>query len=131
MKNRVLIPAAIALMVISADARAADDDGAEATIRLMGPAEAELPDAVTKTIELPDHLRLTEEDQATTVEKSRNGLKKADERHDRREKGLSRADLAREHGEEMSEKAKEVRENKGRSGDRPDPPDRPDLPDQP
>ena len=65
------------------------------------------------------------------VEKSRNGLKKADERHDRREKGLSGADLAREHGEEMSEQAKDVRENKGRSEDRPDPPDRPDLPDQP
>ena len=131
MKNKVLIPAAIALMVVSADARAADDDGAEATIRLMGTAEAELPDAVTKKIELPDHLRLPEEDQVSAVEKAKKGHDKANERLDRREKGLSKADLAREHGEEMSEKAKEVRENKGRSEDRPDPPERPNLPDQP
>ena len=131
MKNKVLIPAAIALMVVSADARAADDDGAEATIRLMGTAEAELPDAVTKKIELPDHLRLPEEDQVSAVEKAKKGHDNANERLDRREKGLSKADLAREHGEEMSEKAKEVRENKGRSEDRPDPPERPNLPDQP
>ena len=131
MKNKVLIPAAIALMAVSADARAADDDGAEATIRLMGTAEAELPDAVTKRISLPPRLLVEGEDQVSAVEKAKKGHDKANERLDRREKGLSQADLAREHGEEMSEKAKEVRENKGRSGDRPDPPDRPDLPDQP
>ena len=131
MKNKVLIPAAIALMVVSADARAADDDGAEATIRLMGTAEAELPDAVTKRISLPPHLLVESEDQVSTVEKAKKGHDNANERLDRREKGLSQADLAREHGEEMSEKAKEVRENKGRSEDRPDPPERPDLPDQP
>ena len=131
MKSKDLIPAAVVLMGFSAGAWAADDDGAEATIRLMGAAEAELPDAVTKTIELPDHLRLPEADQVNAVEKSRNALDKADERHDRRDKGLSRADVAREHGAEMSENAKEVRENQGRSEDRPDPPDRPDVPDRP
>ena len=131
MKNKVLIPAAIALMAVSADARAADDDGAEATIRLMGAAEAELPDAVTKRISLPPHLLVESEDQVSAVEKAKKGHDTANERLDKSDKGLSQADLAREHGEEMSEKAKEVRENKGRSEDRPDPPDRPDLPDQP
>ena len=128
MKNNVFIPAALVLMGVSAGAWAADDGGAEATIRLMGTAEAELPDAVTKTIELPDHLRLPEQDQVKAVEKSRDGLKKADERHDRREKGLSQADKAREHGAEMSENAKDARENRGRSEDRPAPPDDPGPP---
>ena len=43
MKTKILIPALIALMGVSAGAWADDDDdGAEATIRLMDVAEAEL-----------------------------------------------------------------------------------------
>ena len=130
MKSKLLIPAAIVLMGVSPGAWAADD-GAEATIRLMGTAEAELPDAVTKTITLPAHLMVEGDDQVAAVEKARNGHDKAKERLDKREKGLSQADAAREQGAEMSEKAKENRENRGRSEDRPDPPGRPDDPGRP
>ena len=128
MKSRILIPAAVALMGVSAGAWAADDDGAEATIRLMDTAEAELPDAVTKTISLPEHLRLQSTDQAATVDKAK-GHDKANERleNEKRNEGLAKAENAREHGAEMSEKAKEVRENQGRS----DPPGRPEDPGRP
>jgi hypothetical protein len=133
MKSIFLIPAAVALMGVSAGAWAADDDGAEATIRLMDTAEAELPDAVTKTISLPEHLRLQSTDQAATVDKAK-GHDKANERLDneKRNSGLAKANAARENGAEMSEKAKEARENQGRAKeDRPDPPNRPDNPNRP
>ena len=131
MKSRILIPAAVALMGVSAGAWAADDDGAEATIRLMGTAEAELPDAVTKQISLPDHLRLESTDQTATVDKAK-GHDKANERHEKRNAGLAKADTVREHEAELSDKAKEARENQGRAKeDRPDRPDRPDNPSRP
>ena len=131
MKSRLLIPAAVVLMGVSAGAWA-DDDGAEATIRLMGTAEAELPDAVTKTISLPDHLLLDSKDQVDTVGKAK-GHEKANERleNEKRKEGLAKAESARERGAEMSEKAKEARENQGRSEDRPDSPGRPDDPGRP
>ena len=125
MKIRVSI-AAMILMAVSTGAWAAGDDDAEATIRLMGTAEAELPDAVTKTITLPDHLLVESDDQVAAVEKAQKGHDKANERHEKRNDGLSKADAARERGAEMSEKAKEARENRGRAEDRPDPPNRPD-----
>jgi hypothetical protein len=131
MKSRFLIPAAVALMGVSAGAWAADDDGAEATIRLMGTAEADLPDAVTKQIALPDHLRLQDADQAATVDKAK-GHDKANERHEKREKGLAQADAVRDNSADMSEKAKEVRENQGRGNEnRPEPPGRPEDPGRP
>ena len=133
MKRRILIPAAVALMGVSAGAWAADDDGAEATIRLMGTAEAELPDAVTKQIALPEHLRLEGKDQAAAVDKAK-GHENANGRleNEKRNEGLAKATAAREHGAEMSEKAKEARENQGRSkDDRPEPPGRPDDPGRP
>jgi len=126
MKIKVSI-AAMILMGVSTGAWAAGDD-AEATIRLMGTAEAELPDAVTKQISLPEHLRVAGDDQVATVEDAKKGHDKANERHDKREKGLSQTDAARDRGAEMSEKAEEARENRGRSEDRPDPPGRPDNP---
>ena len=131
MKIKVSI-AAMVLMGVSTGAWAAGDD-AEATIRLMGTAEAELPDTVTKQISLPDHLRVDGDDQVTAVDKAKqaNGHEKANERHDKREQGLSNADAARERGAEMSEKAKEARENRVRSEDRPEPPGRPDNPGRP
>ena len=130
MKSKLLIPAAVLLMGVSAGAWADDDDGAEATIRLMGTAEAERPDAVTKTITLPAHLMVEGDDQVATVDKAK-GHDKANERLDKREKGLSQADAAREKGAEMSEKAKENREARGRAEDRPGRPDNPGRPGDP
>ena len=130
MKSRLLIPAAVLLMGVSAGAWADDDDGAEATIRLMGTAEAERPDAVTKTITLPAHLMVEGDDQVATVDKAK-GHDKANERLDKREKGLSQADAARDKGAEMSETAKENREARGRAEDRPGRPDNPGRPGDP
>ena len=73
MKSKLLIPAAILLMGVSAGAWAADDDGAEATIRLMGTAEAERPDAVTKTITLPAHLMVEGDDQVASGREGEEG----------------------------------------------------------
>ena len=129
MKIKVSI-AAMILMGVSAGAWA-DGDDAEATIRLMGTAEAELPDAVTKKISLPDHLLVESDDQVAAVENAKKGHDKANERLEKREKGLSQADAVRERGAEMSEKAKETRENRGRAEDRPEPPGRPDEPGRP
>jgi hypothetical protein len=128
MRPKILIPALITLMSVSAGAWAADDDG-EATIRLMGTAEAELPGAVTKTISLPDHLTMEGEDQVAAVEKAKKGHDTANEARDNqnRAKGLDQAEAARENGREMAEKAKEARENRGRA----DPPGRPENPGRP
>jgi hypothetical protein len=104
------------------DAGAADP--AESTIRLMGAAEAELPEAVTKEIMLPPAAI----ENSAAVEKAERGSQKANENRDRSENGLSRADEAREHGAEMSEEARKNRENRGRFEDRPTPPDRPEPP---
>ena len=122
MKKVTLIFATTALLA-SGSGWAADD--AEATIRLMGIAEAELPDAVTKQITLPEHLLLETEDQVAAVEKAEKGLAKANERNDHRDKGQEQAAAARENAAEMKEKAKEKRENRGRSDDRPTPPEPP------
>lgn len=98
---------------------------AESTIRLMGAADAELPDAVIKEIKLPDAMS---EDLAA-VENAARGLETPNENRMRREEGLSTADDARERGAEMADDAMENRENRGRSDDRPDPPDLPEQPD--
>lgn len=122
---------AAALLLFSSAGWTADDDG-EATIRLMGAAEAELPQAVTKQISIPTHLmQASESAQQHAVEKSAKGLENANERgekkgHERSENtGQQRAEEARERGAEMSEKANENRENTGRSKDRPEPPQGP------
>ena len=118
----------IALLMSFGGAWAQDnDEDAEATIRLMGAAEAELPDAVTKEISLPDSVA---EDSAA-VENAARGLETANENRMRREEGLTTADEAREHGAEMAEEAMENRENRGRSGDRPDTPEPPTPPGPP
>jgi hypothetical protein len=130
MKTKILIPALIALMGVSAGAWADDDDdGAEATIRLMDVAEAELPGAVTNTISLPDHLQVEDGDQVAAVEKAKNGHDQANKRleSENRQKGLSQAEAARENGKELTEKATEARENHGRA----DPPGRPESPGRP
>lgn len=103
------------------------EEAAESTIRLMGAAEAELPDAVTKEIMLPPAVV----ENTAAVENAQRGLQRAQENRERRENGLSRADQAREHGAEMADEARQNRENRGRFDDRPDPPERPDPPNRP
>jgi hypothetical protein len=110
-----------AVLLMSGSGAWADDH--ETTIRLMGAADAELPDAVTKEISLPDALA---EDSAAVANAAR-GLETANEnRMTRRDNGLSTAEAARERAAEMSDGAAENRENNGRSGERPDRPDRPE-----
>ena len=116
-----------ASMVLAEEDDANATDPAEATIRLMGAAEAELPEAVTNEIKLP----AAAIENSAAVENAARGLQKAQENRDRRENGLSRADEAREHGAEMAEEARQNRENRGRFEDRPTPPDRPDPPQGP
>jgi hypothetical protein len=122
--NKVTLIIATTALLASGGVYAADD--AEATIRLMGNAEAELPNAVTREITLPEHLLLaTPEDRAATVEKAEQGLSKANERNAHRDQGQDQAAAARERNTEMKEKAKENRENRGRAEDHPTPPESP------
>ena len=122
--KKVTLIFATTVLLASGSGWAADD--AEATIRLMGKAEAELPDAVTRQITLPEHLLAVDPtDQVAAVEKAEKGLAKANERNDHRDKGQEQAAAARENAAEMKEKAKEKRENRGRSDDRPTPPEPP------
>jgi hypothetical protein len=122
--KKVTLIFATTVLLVSGTGWTADD--AEATIRLMGIAEAELPDAVTKHITLPEHLLLETEDQVAAVKKAEKGLAKANERHARREQDQDQAAEAREHAAEMQEKAKNNREQRGRSeDDRPTPPEPP------
>jgi len=134
MKYKTLIIPALALIAFSGTVYAETDDDAEATIRLMGKAEAELPDAVTKEIMLPLHLLgADDEDQVAAVEKAAKGHETANENRNKEHSNNAseQAQEARERGQEMSDKAKENRENRGRSEDRPDPPGRPDDPGRP
>ena len=98
-----------------------DDDVAESTIRLMGAAEADKPDAVTKDIRLPPSLG----ENSRAVENASRGQQRAQENRERREQGLKKADEAREKGNEISEQARQNRENRGRFNE---PPGRPDGP---
>jgi len=122
--NKMTLILATTALLASGSGWTADD--AEATIRLTGKAEAELPDAVTRQITLPEHLLAAKpEDQVAAVEKAENGLAKANERNSSPVQGQDQAAEARTRGAEMQEKAKETRENKGRSEDHPEPPEPP------
>jgi hypothetical protein len=135
MKTKILIPAAIALIGVSGVAAAdkPDDDG-DVTIRLMPHAEAELPDAVTNPIELPEHL-LEDAQNSEKLTRAKQAIDHANERRTAGPNhGLSHAQEAREQGREMAENAKAKNEDRGRSEgrpDRPDPADRPDPPGPP
>jgi len=113
-----------ASVVLAQDDDASATDPAESTIRLMGAAEAELPEAVTKEIMLPPAAI----ENSSAVERAERGSETASQNRDRREKGLSRADEAREKGAEMADEARKNRENRGRFEDRPTPPERPEPP---
>jgi hypothetical protein len=104
----------------------ADNSDAEATIRLMSKSEAELPEAVTREITLPEHLLAENaEDRGAAVEKAEQGLMKANERTEHRDAGQDQAEEARDRGTEAKENAKENRGNRGRSEDHPTPPQDP------
>lgn len=130
---RILLALALVLGTGQALGQDADpDDAMEATMRLMGKAEAELPDAVTKEIKLPDSLLTRNPDSPAIKNENEDGAKgheTANANRERREDGLDKTAEAREKGAEMSEKAKEDRENYGRSEDHPEPPDVPGPPD--
>lgn len=126
----VVTLAAAALLLFSSTGWTADD--AEATIRLMGAAEADEPEAVTKELAIPAHLmQASKEVQQRAVEKSAKGLENAAQRGEKKgfehagTRGQERSAEARERGAEMSEKTRETREAKGRSEDRPEPPETP------
>lgn len=101
-----------------------DEPEAELTIRLMGAAEATLPEAVTKELSLPEAAN----EDSVAVENAEQGLETANENKMRREEGLARADEARERGSEMADEAQDNRENRGRSEDHPEPPNQPGPP---
>jgi len=119
----------IVVLTFSFGSALAQDEDAETTIRLMGAAEAELPDAVTKEIALPESVPVD----TAAVDNAAKGLATANENRARRENGLATADAASERGAEMADDASENRENRGRSEEhRPDdPPDPPDNPGRP
>ena len=103
-----------------------DSGELDATMRLMDDAEAESSHAVTRPIELPQHLR--DRGDSVAVDKSANGLEAANAGSDNSAFGRDTADAAHERASGMSEAAKDNRENHGRSEELPDPPNRPDPP---
>jgi len=107
-----------------------DEDEMDVTMRLMGNAEAELPDAVTKTITLPDAV-LLHNAESPAVAASKHGMTTATANKPGREEDLEKADAARERASEMSNQAQNDRETHGRSEDRPEPPPRPENPGPP
>ena len=129
MKYRLTFLAALVLASGPAMSQETESEGdeMEATMRLMGNAEAKLPEAVIKTIELPEALQ-TKNPDSPAFDASDSGHAKAEERHARRNDGLDKAELARERGADMSQKAAEDRENLGRSDDHPGPPENPGPP---
>jgi hypothetical protein len=130
MKLKFAVLIATSMLLLSMSIAMADDpddgDELDATMRLMDDAEAVLPDAVTKPIQLPEHLRVD----SAALDKSTKGHQAAENARDneQRENGLSNAADARDRANDMAEGAKENRENHGRSEDRPEPPNRPDRP---
>jgi len=125
MNIKKMIICCTALLLSANVVWAEDGNEAESTIRLMGAAEAELPEAVTKEITLP---KAVAEDPAA-VNSAESRLETANENRQRREKGLLQADEARERGSDRADEAHDNRENRGRSEDRPEPPDNPGRPD--
>ena len=110
-------------LALADDAKAGDE--LDATMRLMDDADADSPDAVTRTIQLPLHLRVD----SVAADKSAKGIEAANAGSENSAFGRDTADAARERASGMSEAAKENRENHGRSEDVPEPPNRPDPPD--
>jgi hypothetical protein len=105
-----------------------DGDNAETTIRLMGDADAELPDVVINDISLPEAATVDLE----AISNARKGLDVANEKRAQRNDGLRNASEARERASEMADEARGNVENRGRAEDLPgDVPGRPDRPERP
>ena len=82
----------------------------ELTMKLM-PVDADLPDAVTRTIELPPATS------ARAVEASERGLSTVNAAKQNRQDGLDTAAEARERGREFGEAmAEQARQNRGDAG---------------
>ena len=126
-RNFALIGIAVSLMSSSG----AWAGGHDTTIRLMGPANAELPEAVTNEISLPAALSVNSVagDKAVAGVKAKDGLDTANE--NRMKRRLETAELARDSAAEMVYGAAQSRDNNDRSGGRSDPPERPDTPGPP
>jgi hypothetical protein len=127
MKAKYTLIIAMLMLLFSfslALAEDSDDSGAlDATMRLMDDAEANLPEAVTKPIQLPEHLR----ESTVAADKSTTGHTEANAARDNqhRKDGLNKANDARDRASSLAEAAKDNRESHGRSEDRPEPPDPP------
>lgn len=137
MKNRTFsIVIGLALILgmgnaMSQETDSNDEDEMDATMRLMSKAEAELPDAVTKPITLPDAV-LMHNSESPAIAASHHGMTTATTNKKLRgEDGLTKADEARNRASEMSDQAQNNRETRGRSEDRPEPPPRPEIPGPP
>jgi hypothetical protein len=100
------------LAVLLAGSPAWADDDAEATIRLMGAAEATLPDAVMNEITLPGAARPN----AAAVQRLEQALAHAGPGNRPQQ---SRADEALQNAKSASENARDNREDRGRSEDAP------------
>jgi hypothetical protein len=125
------ISAAFLLTAGSVNAQDTDEnigDEGELTMTLIPDANANLPEAVTRMIELPE----SASNEGRT--NSAGGLETANDARTRRQAGLETANDARERGREfgadMAEAAQSNRENVGR-GAMPDRPNFPDLPNLP
>ena len=108
-------------MTLFAGAGWAQDDP-EATIRLMGAAEAELPDVVMNEITLPPSAKPNE----AAIEKLEAALAHAGPGNLPEQ---SNAEAALEHAKEAAENARSNREDRGRGNDMPGRPE--DLPGPP
>ncbi len=98
-----------------------DDESATATIRLMSNSEAQLPEAVTNPIKLPD--KAAEHPEA--VANSETGITTANTNRLIGNQGIDQAEEAQQRRLEMTDAALEAQENMGRSDNPPGPPDRP------
>lgn len=98
-----------------------DDDHAKATIRLMSNSEAQLPEAVTNPIKLPD--KAAEHPEAVT--NSEHGLRTANTNRLIGNQGIEQAEEMHQRGLEMTDAAQEAQENMGRAENPPEPPNRP------
>jgi hypothetical protein len=130
MKTKLVLISTIGLLLGYSSAwsqEEAPEEAAETTIRLMGNAEAELPDVVTREISLPD--AVPEDSEA--VLNAQRGLDQANQNRVRRETGLATAEQARERGAGMANEARENRETRGRSQDLPERPTTPPRPTPP
>lgn len=127
MNIRKMIICCTALLLGANVAWAQDGVEAESTIRLMGAAEAALPEAVTKVITLPAAVAVDTEAVESAVRA--RGLTTAKGNRQRREEGLAQADEARDRNADMADEAQNNREHRGRSEDRREPPPNPGPPD--